>query len=272
MAVDGLTVAAQVANFLILVWLLKRFLYQRVIDAMDRRQQQIEVLRQQAQADSDEARQEVQRFRRKNQELEEQRESKLAVASAEADTLRQERLDALRVEIEATRRTWLQQVEREREAFLGGLRDQAATRFLALARRSLADLANADLEAQMVATFLARLHGEPGGDARGALAAIAARCRAAGEPVIVSSGFDLAPELKRRITHTLHGDVGDDLAITYQISSDISCGLELSGGGRSVLWSLDGYLDGLEARLSALLEENGVAVGRSDGEIGASHA
>ena len=61
MAIDGLTVAAQIANFLILVWLLKHFLYQRVIDAMDRRQLQIEAERQNAQAQTDEARQEVDR-------------------------------------------------------------------------------------------------------------------------------------------------------------------------------------------------------------------
>lgn len=267
MAVDGLTVAAQVANFLILVWLLKHFLYQRVIDAMDRRQQQIELARQEAQALSDQAQQEAARFRHRSQELEAQRESMLAAASAEADRVRQERQVALRDEIEATRRTWLGQVEREREAFLEGVRDQAATRFLALARRSLADLANADLEAQMVTTFLARLNG-----GRDELAAIAASCRDSGEPVLVASGFDLAPELKDRLTHALLGELGgDDLTIAYQVSPDISCGLELSGGGRSVLWSLDGYLDSLETRLSAMLDENGAAV-RPDGDIGARHA
>jgi len=261
MAVDGLTVAAQVANFLILVWLLKRFLYQPVIDAMDRRQRQIESARQEAQALGAQAQHEAEQFRRRTQELEEQREGILADATAEAERLRQERLDALRAEIEATRRTWLGQVERERTAFLETLRDQAATRFLALARRSLGDLANADLEAQMVTTFLARLQADSGSE-RAALAAICSRAKASEDTVIVSSGFDLALPLKTRITTALQelgGDAGHDLAVRYEVSTGISCGLEVSGGGRSVQWSLDGYLDGLEARLSALLKENGAA-------------
>lgn len=268
MAVDWLTVAAQVANFLILVWLLKHFLYQRVIDAMDRRQQQIELQRQEAQAQSGQAQQEALQYRRKSQELEEQRESVLAAAGTEADRLRQERLDALRREVDTVRQTWLGQARRERETFLGQLRDQAARRFLALARRSLADLASADLEAQMVVTFLARLSS---GDDHGALAAIAAS-GASGEPVGVASGFELAPELKRQITRALRQQLGaEDLEIAYQISPDISCGLELSGGGRSVLWSLDGYLDGLETRLAALLEDHGIADGAKE-EPGMSHA
>jgi len=260
MAVDGFTVAAQVANFLILAWLLKHFLYQRVIDAMDRRQQQIALQRQEAQAQSEAAQHEVQQFQRKSQELEEQREGVLAAARTEAERLRQEGLDALRREVDTVRQTWLGQARREREAFLGQLRDQAAQRFLALARRSLADLASADLEAQMVATFLARL---PRSDA---LAAIAA----AGGPVVVASGFELAPELKRQITRALHQEQGDgDLEVAYRISPDISCGIELSGGGRSVLWSLDGYLDGLETRLAALLDDHGIAPEEAGG---VSHA
>jgi len=41
MNIDWLTVAAQVVNFLILVYLLKRFLYKPVIAAMDRREARI---------------------------------------------------------------------------------------------------------------------------------------------------------------------------------------------------------------------------------------
>ena len=41
MAIDWVTVSAQIVNFLLLVWLLKRFLYQPVLSAMDRREQDI---------------------------------------------------------------------------------------------------------------------------------------------------------------------------------------------------------------------------------------
>ncbi len=41
MAIDWITVSAQIVNFLILVWLLKHFLYQPIIRAMDRREQRV---------------------------------------------------------------------------------------------------------------------------------------------------------------------------------------------------------------------------------------
>jgi F-type H+-transporting ATPase subunit b len=41
MHIDGFTVIAQIINFLVLVWLLKRFLYGPITQAMAARQQKI---------------------------------------------------------------------------------------------------------------------------------------------------------------------------------------------------------------------------------------
>ena len=41
MLIDWFTVVAQVVNFLILVWLLKRFLYKPILDAIDAREKRI---------------------------------------------------------------------------------------------------------------------------------------------------------------------------------------------------------------------------------------
>ena len=42
MQIDWLTVAAQIVNFLVLVWLLQRFLYRPIVSAMAERENRIE--------------------------------------------------------------------------------------------------------------------------------------------------------------------------------------------------------------------------------------
>ena len=42
MSIDWVTVAAQAVNFLVLVWLLKRFLYRPILDGIDARERDIE--------------------------------------------------------------------------------------------------------------------------------------------------------------------------------------------------------------------------------------
>ena len=41
MSIDWVTVLAQIANFLVLLWLLKRFLYRPILDGIDAREAEI---------------------------------------------------------------------------------------------------------------------------------------------------------------------------------------------------------------------------------------
>lgn len=267
MSVDWVTVIAQVVNFLILVYLLKRFLYQRVIDAMDRRERRIAEDLDEARHKAEEARSEIESYRRKSREIDERREEILSEATAEADRLRNERREALRKEVEATRRNWFEQVERERATFVAAVRRQVARHFVDLARRALGDIANADLETQVVQAFLERLRGADGK----AVAEVAEACREGGEPLRVASGFELSPELKRRMTRAVREQIDAELEVSYEVSAEITCGLEISGGGRSIVWSLDGYLDSFETRLETALEHS-APVGARLGEASVTHA
>ncbi|MCK7510100.1 MAG: hypothetical protein MZV70_42750 [Desulfobacterales bacterium] len=60
-------------NFLILVWLLKRFLYKPILDAIDAREKRIAAELADADANKAEARKERDEFQHKNEEFDQQR-------------------------------------------------------------------------------------------------------------------------------------------------------------------------------------------------------
>ena len=66
MLIDWFTVVAQILNFLVLVWLLKRFLYKPVLDAIDAREKGIATKLADAEAKEAEALKEHQEFDDKN--------------------------------------------------------------------------------------------------------------------------------------------------------------------------------------------------------------
>jgi F-type H+-transporting ATPase subunit b len=70
--IDWYTVAAQALNFLILVWLLKRFLYQPVLDAIGAREQRIAMQLADAASKEAAATKEREQFESKNRELDSQ--------------------------------------------------------------------------------------------------------------------------------------------------------------------------------------------------------
>ncbi|MBB1078263.1 F0F1 ATP synthase subunit B, partial [Rhodoferax sp. 4810] len=111
MLIDWFTVGAQTLNFLILVWLMKRFLYRPILHAIDEREKRIAAELASADRKKDEAQQKSDEFKYKNEELDRQRAALLCKATDEAkaegqrllnearmtaDTLRAEMMESLR--------------------------------------------------------------------------------------------------------------------------------------------------------------------------------
>src|ERR1035438_10738701 len=96
MLIDWFTVLAQVVNFLILVWLLKRFLYRPILDAIDAREKRIAKELADADAKKTEAQKERDEFEQKNQECDQQRAALLSKATDEAQAEREWLLDEAR--------------------------------------------------------------------------------------------------------------------------------------------------------------------------------
>src|SRR5688572_4022122 len=117
MQIDWFTFTAQVLNFLVLVWLLKRFLYGPIHRAIDERERTI-AQRLEAAAERESAAVATQKsYEHQQAELAHLKESLLADAAAEAEQWRKERLQELREEVAQARRTWHESIAREQQQF-----------------------------------------------------------------------------------------------------------------------------------------------------------
>ncbi len=104
MPIDWFTVIAQVINFLILVWLLKRFLYKPILHAIDEREKGIATQLAQAEAKKAEAQQERDDFQHKNEAFDQERAALLKKATDEAQAERQRLLDEARKDADVVAR------------------------------------------------------------------------------------------------------------------------------------------------------------------------
>jgi len=240
--IDWVTVAAQIVNFLVLVWLLQRFLYRPITRAMARREERIRSRLESAEEKRQAADQEARDYRRKKAELEDRREEILDEAREEAKDLRARLEEEAREAVAREREDWHRQVEADREAFLRSLREGTARHVNAVARAALADLAEQDIEAEVAARFLEELSGLDPDEA----AAIAGAAREAGGSVTVDSAYELPGAVKSRVTRAVHGTLGEDLEVAYRQDTSLLLGLRLRAGGRTLEWSLSSYLDRLE--------------------------
>ena len=104
MPIDWFTVIAQVINFLILVWLLKRFLYKPILHAIDEREKGIATQLAEAEAKKAEAQKERDDFQHKNEAFDQERAALLKKATDEAKAERQRLLDEARKDADVVAR------------------------------------------------------------------------------------------------------------------------------------------------------------------------
>lgn len=250
MLIDWFTVTAQVINFLVLVYLLKRFLYGPIIKAMDEREKRISLRLEEGQRKKNEAEREVERYIEKNRDLDNRRETLLSEIKGEVDTHRKELMNEARREVEVIRANWYEAIQREKEVFLQDLRQRAGKETCAVARLALKGLANVNLEHHIIRVFIKRLRNLDE-EERDALKESILK---SGRRINLRSAFEIPQEMVRQIAEALQNHGADPVDLHLEISSDVICGIELKVHGRKIAWSLEDYLETLEAALAEALE------------------
>lgn len=249
MQIDWFTVIAQVINFLVLVLLLKRFLYRPIIEAMERREQLIADRLHSADEKVAEAENVTQTFQARILDLEDRKEAILDEARQQVHTQRVEELEQLRQEVADTRTLWHEEVESEKNAFLREARKSIGNQACTIAHKVLQELASAELEKELISLFLKRLL-QMEGDKRAELAAALIEQQGAIE---VATSFEVESELQQSINSSLAEISGTAIETQYVRSDDLICGIALHLPAHKIVWSIDEYLGDLEASLSNVL-------------------
>jgi len=251
MQIDWLTVVAQVVNFLILVYLLKRFLYGPIAKAMGERQARVAASLEEAEAKRVEADALAQDFHARRDELERKQEEILEEADRQAEGRRKELIDVARHEAATLQSRWREAIEREQDAFLADLRRRAGDEICAVTTRALRDLGNRDLESQMIEIFISRIHSMPVTDRQALTQAV----RDSGQRIIVRTAFDTTSDIRERIEEAVRGAVGSAATVRFERDGNLLCGIELRCQGLKLAWNIADYMDSLHDGMAQALAE-----------------
>lgn len=251
MLIDWFTVGAQIINFLLLVYLLKRFLYGPIIRAMEKREEMIAQRVQEAEDKRSEAVMEVGSYRQKIRELDERREEFMARSREEAEEQKRQMVRKARTETDDLKKRWLESVREEQAAFLHDLRLKAGAQVCAVAGRILADLADTSLEQRMLDVFVRRNRSMDDET----IARISESAGRSGEGVVVSSAFELNQEMRQLITLEIQRQLAGEFPVSFRTSHALICGIELKAGGYAIGWNLNDYLKTVEEDARRMLEQ-----------------
>ena len=250
MLIDWFTVIAQALNFLILVGLLKHFLYKPILKAIDEREKRIASAHAEADKKKTDAQKEIDEFTLKSKKFDEERAALLlkatndaklehdrliAEAKKSADTLSAKRQESLKDEdrnlLQETRRTV------QREVF-------------AISRKVLTDLAGANLEERMVDVFVQRVRGLNEEQRK----KLISTSQGPGAPALIRTTFDLSPALRTSVENVVKEIIGNQTQVQFQTAPDLVSGIDLTINGQKVSWSVADYLTSLEKSVGTLVD------------------
>ena len=157
MLINWFTVIAQAINFLILVWLLKRFLYKPILHAIDEREKGIAAQLAQAEAKVAEAQKERDDFQHKNEVFDKERTALLKKATDEAKTERQRLMDEARKDADALRAKRQEALRTEQRNLSQDIIRLTQKQVFAITRKTLLDFAGTGLEERIGDVFVQRV-------------------------------------------------------------------------------------------------------------------
>jgi F-type H+-transporting ATPase subunit b len=242
MLIDWFTVVAQALNFLVLVWLLKRFLYHPILNAIDAREKRIASELADADSKKSEAQKEHDEFQRKNKAFDEQRSALLSKATDEAKAERDRLLDEARKASDALSEQRREALTVETDNLKQVIRRRTQDEVFAIARKTLTDLATTSLEEQLMEVFIRRL-GEMEANMKTALSTA---ITASTDPAVVRSAFELPAEQQALIQKALDETFAAKVQVRFDVAPELISGIEFTVGGQRVGWSIASYLTSLK--------------------------
>jgi len=247
--IDLFTFLAQIVNFLVLVALLRYFLYKRIVRAMDERKKRISERMDEAESKKKEAEEKAASYEEKKKQLQEEKEDVLQKARDEAEAKRKELVKQARQEVGYDQKKWEQGMYRQRKSFLDELRKRAGEQVCSISRKVLRELADEDLEAHAVKIFLKRLQDLSDEEKEDLLE----KGREA-EKMVLRSAFGIPKKLRDEVKGALEDMGAKKRGLDFKKNEDLICGIEIDYAGQKIAWSIGSYLESLEERISGAFE------------------
>jgi F-type H+-transporting ATPase subunit b len=248
MLIDWFTVFVQVFNFIFLIWLMKRFLYRPILNAIDEREKRIAAEIENAHKIEQEAQRERDEFNRKNDDFDKIRNQLLdqavAEAAAEKARLRNEDLK----DLASLKLKKQEKLKNEQASLREMLRERTQKEVFAISSRVLKDLAGADIQDSMLAAFLGRLQAMSPAQVRVLVGTGLSSLPSA----LVSSSIEISMTQRGAIEKALEDLLKIKVSVQFKTSKEIIAGIELLLNGQKISWSVAEYLVSLEERVDQL--------------------
>lgn len=250
MEINWFTFSAQIVNFLILLWLLKRFFYTPLQNVMKKREDEVLSRLEEARQKLVHAEEMSKEYQGKIDQLEKQKNEWLEEAKQESESHRKELLKTARNEVDAIHAKWLKAVESEKKTLMETLERQSVQKILAIVEKIVRDLSDSDLERQTIQRFLEKIQAIDEHDTS------KVENIKTEKEIEIASSFPIEKADQQKIDKTIQKMFSDQTQYNYTTDPDLGFGIELRSNGWKLGWNMKLYLNELRSEIDNLLDQS----------------
>lgn len=254
MEVNWFTVIAQIVNFLILVYLLKRFLYKPVLKAIDEREKKIAAQLADAAAKKAEAIEDKDLFRQKNEAFDRERVAKMNEVNEQIDSEKERLFEEVRKESTELRLKFEESFKQQEQEIKESLVKKTKDAVFAIAGKTLSDLASADLEEQIVTVFIGKIERLDGVEKTKFIDAL----KNNDDSIIIKSVFELSTTSKQKLEEAIEKITDTQNEFKYLLEPELVSGIEIMTKSFQMSWNIDSYLESLKKKSITKEKENAI--------------
>ncbi len=243
MAIDWFTTGAQIINFLILVWLLKKLLFRPIISAMERREQGLASRLQHVEKQMNEAQALKKQYENHLQQHKIENDKILLQVRQQVETEKAESLLRLNEDMQQKKNQFEADMNREQQELGPLISRTIAEKSLKLSHKILTRLADQNLEQRIIDHFLQHLSDLPENEK-----VLLRQALTEDNPVSVITHFQLDSATRQQV-QTWFDDFSPGSRLLFEQRDYLVCGIALEVGGRSWEWNVDRYLSELGTEL-----------------------
>lgn len=246
MKIDWFTVIAQIINFLVLMWLLKRFLYRPILSSIDERETKIKNQLLDAESQKKEADLAKDEFNKKNETFNKEKDELMQKAVAEAKIEGDKLKENARNEANELKDRLEKAFTEDQVSKNNNMAKRIKGEVFDIARKTLRDLSSASLEGQTVDVFLKKINELQDDDKVKFSEALKG-----GKPILVQSAFSLSSNQQGSIQKTISGLLKTENTYEFKTQPELINGIEILTNGYKLSWSVTDYLKPFEEDVEA---------------------
>ena len=251
MKINWFTVIAQIINFLILVWLLKKFLYTPVLEAIDAREKKIVSRLEDAKNKIEEAKKEQDEFSEKNKQFDQQKKELMEKVIADTKVQKDKLMDDAKKDIDTIHDKQQKALQDMQEDLKKDLAQKTQREVFEISRKALEDLASVSLEEQAIKVFIRKIQELKDKDKQQFTDAF----KSQSNPVLIQSAFELHTNYQADIKKAVDEILGKETEFEFKTVPGIISGIELKTNGFKLSWNISAYLDSLQNSISETIKE-----------------